>query len=162
MKEIDILGYMIGSRMRCYETEESDHKQQSFCTISTRTITDLAFLAVYRNIRIPLNFMKMPWGIEAAQIYDKLSILTYSGYIRENGNENSWCFSKNINQIKTQILIQNDESTLENLDLIIKTTSTLDDDELTEFVEILSEKIKSNGPIPPAFSEVFEHLEHSV
>ena len=93
INELSNLEYVIGSYVQARSGDICDFGQKTLYLISTRTITDLAFIA-QNAMKIPLSLdlVKMPWGVEASNIYDKLSILSHSGILKEGDGENEWYF----------------------------------------------------------------------
>lgn len=170
MKEIDLLGYLIGfwvnrgAQNRENSTREiSPDQQQLPEAISTRTITDIAFISVCRNIPLSLNFIQMPWGIEAAQIQDKLAMMSYLGYIRPNGSKFSWYFDKNLDWMRSRIS-KDDPKALIRINSTLEIISRYDDDELTKLVKVLSQRIMGEGTAkhPEAYNELSDVYQETI
>ena len=161
MLEESILSYVIGSRIDSTKSMKSKDEPHCLNTISTRTITNLAFIAEYVEIPLALNFMKVPWGVEAAQLLDKLSYLSYLDHIKWDDKQKKWLFCKDTNDIRGQIS-KNRIDFIRDVDSIIEILSDMNDKNLATFVAQLSENVLSGEPISDEFSGVLGRLEALV
>jgi hypothetical protein len=104
--------------------------------ISSRAITDIAYLLETRGVPTNMNYQGMPWGFEAAQLRDRLSVLEASGVLKKAEGGHAWHFSGDAGKIKGRLEGNYPEVTAK-IEAVMKCIGTLDDPGLREHAERL-------------------------